>query len=78
VPILVISPHNSAIRDFYGIYEGTESNSLSEIGILACVNNPIQIQNAFNELDNYQAVDLHQFRDKQIQDIKKNHIGRDF
>jgi len=78
VPILVISPLNSAIRDFYGIYQGTESNSLSEIGILACVNNSIQIQNAFNELNNFQAVDLHQFRDKQIQNIKKNHIGRDF
>lgn len=78
VPILVISPLNSAIRNFYGIYEGTESNSLSDVGILACVNNPIQIHNAFNELDNYQAVDLDRLRDKQIQDIKKNHIGRDF
>lgn len=78
VPILVISPLNSAVRNFYGISEETASNSLSKLGILGCMNNSNEIHNAFNQLNNYHAVHLAQLRVQQIQQISNNHIGRDF
>jgi len=79
IPILAISPVNSAVRMFYEVFESTDSNiAISKVGVMACVNNESQIKRAFSHFDDLPKLDILKNRDLLIDKIMRHHIGTNF